>query len=57
MYMEFKSAGRKPLKLCKEEASVSNIYPGVTVNVEIVLQGESHPFLLSENAAELALNN
>lgn len=45
MYMEFKSAGRKPLKLCKEEASVSNIYPGVTVNVEIVLQGESQPFL------------
>lgn len=43
--MEFKSAGRKPLKICKEEASVSNIYPGVTVNVEIVLQGESHPFL------------
>lgn len=43
--MEFKSAGRKPLKICKEEASVSNIYPGVTVNVEIVLQGEFHPFL------------
>lgn len=29
-----------------EEASVFNIYPGVTVNVEIVLQGESHPFLI-----------
>lgn len=46
MYMEFKLVGRKFLKICKEEVFVFNIYFGVIVNVEIVLQGEFYLFLI-----------